>query len=299
MRPRTWAVFLRFCECTFCATESARARRGGKRANWGHSRADSGYGKSVSTNYPKTNEEKATLYANAVHEIRMRLQFVEKLRVADMPPLFLYESCQLQLRMCCELFAVACLAAQGDFETHKAFRERYEPPAIFKVLEDHYPNFYPKPSSRIKTVDGWHMDLDTRPSRPLAIDRIQMEKIWSLAGSHLHRASVKRYIARTNAVDVEEIRKATEAFWDLVIDHSIVLSPVPLHAHVEGDQPPKIVPINDLALWTILHVQMDRQSDDMRLTFLHVDRETSTIKAEEFTVQTAEAAASPEARTPD
>lgn len=245
----------------------------------------------MSINYPKTNEEKATLYANAMHEIRMRLQFIEQLLAADMPPLFLYESCQLQLRMCCELFAVACLAAQGDFETHKAFRERYEPPAIFKVLEEHYPNFYPKPSSRTKTADGWHMDLDTRPSRPLAIDRMQVEKIWSLAGSHLHRASVKRYIARTNAVDAGAIKEAKEAFWTLVIDHSIVLSPVPLNAEVDGDDPPRIIPINDLALWTILHVQMHRKGDGMRLAFLHLDREKSTIQAEEFTVVMTESTA--------
>lgn len=241
----------------------------------------------MGTDYPKTNEEKATLYANAMHEIRMRLRFVEQLLVADMPPLFLYESCQLQLRMCCELFAVACLAAQGDFETHKAFRERYEPPAIFKALEEHYPDFYPKPSSITKTADGWHMDLDTRPSRPLAIRRVQVEKIWNMAGSHLHRASVKRYIARTNAVDIAEIKEATAAFWTLVVDHSIILSPVALEPEVKGDEPPKIIPINDLALWTVLHVRMDQRSDDMRLIFLHVDRQKSTIRPEEFTVSTA------------
>jgi hypothetical protein len=251
----------------------------------------------MNTRFPKTNEEKATLYANAMHEIRMRLRFVEQLLVADMPPLFLYESCQLQMRMRCELFAMACLAAQADFETHKAFRERYEPPAIFKTLEEHYPDFYPKPSSITRTVDGWHMDLDARPSRPLAIKRVQIEKIWSMAGSHLHRASVKRYISRTNAVDIAEIEKATEAFWTLVVDHSIILSPVALEPKVNGDQFSKVVPINDLALWTVLHVLMDREGDNLRLIFLHVDRETSAIRLEEFLVSLAEAVASLEART--
>jgi hypothetical protein len=215
--------------------------------------------------FPKTNRERGALYANAMHEVRMRLRMIEQLGNAPMVPLFLYESCHLQLRLSCECLAVACLAAQGDFQTHKAFRERYEPPLIFKALESLYPDFFPIPSSLSKSANGWH--LETRAGSAKAIARAKVERIWNQSGSHLHRGSAKRYIARTNAVDRSEIQAATEAFWALILDHIIVLSPA-----------------IGKATATILHVLMERDGDEMRVNFLHVDSEAKTIELEEMRV---------------
>jgi len=192
---------------------------------------------------------------------------IEDIQKSTLPQLFVFESCQLQLRLCCECLAVGCLAAQGDFETHKAFTEEYRPPVIFKALADRYPDFFPGPSSL--TSDGessWYYDgADNRP----AIKRAEVEHIWNVSGSHLHRANLKRYIKRTNATDFKAINKDVLAFWYLIADHSIVLAPT-----------------IDQATATIFHVMIDRLSDAMRLNLYHVDHRTNTIRIEEFPVQT-------------
>lgn len=185
--------------------------------------------------YPETLEEKAALYFKAVHEIRARLRTVENLLEGDLAPLLVEEFCQLQLRLSCECLAIACLAAQGDFETHKAFSERYEPGAIFKALEAIYPEFFPTPSIMHPNGPGaWHFD-DVGHGH--CITRGDVEQLWNLSGGHLHRGSVKRYLQDVKQVDLLGVAETKERFWNLLLDHMIVLADKVsrLHVHVERD----------------------------------------------------------------
>lgn len=213
--------------------------------------------------FPKSLRERATLYANAAHEVRLRLRTIGQMRGTGLPQMFVHENCQLQLRLSCECLAVACLAAQGDFATHKAFRERYEPPVIFKALEQIYPDFFPKPSLLSQDGRSWHFDGNAE--RPLALSRKRLEEIWRKSGSHLHRASAKRYITQKVKVDFGQVTNALEAFLSLLSSHAIILAPV----KEDADS-------------TILHVLMDRDTDAMRLYFLHVNQKDATIAVEQF-----------------
>ncbi|WP_156884198.1 hypothetical protein [Sphingomonas sp. LK11] len=222
----------------------------------------------MATEFPESLRERAALYANAMHEVRMRLRMLKDLQKTKLPQLFVYESCQLQLRLVCECFAVACLAAQGDFKTHKAFRERYEPGAIFKALEEHYPDFFPSPATLINVNDTWH--FNAKDDRPEAITRGDIESVWNRSGGHLHRASAKRYVARTNQVDFVEVNNRHDALWSLLYNHAIILAPAIENVHA-----------------TLFHVLMDPASDTMKLHFLHINNEDRTIAIEELSVATA------------
>ena len=214
----------------------------------------------MAVTYPKTNLEKADLYVNALHEIRVRLRSIDAIIAAPVAELVQAESCHLQLRMACECLAVACLAAQGDFETHKAFRDDYSPVNIFKALEATYPEFFPTPSIMQKTEEGWHFD-DVGHGHP--ITRAEIEAIWQKSGDHLHRASAKKYLRRTNKVDMLAINKAKECFWNLVMDHLIILAD---HS-------------------SRFHIHMDRNTDAMACQFINLDPEAGTATVEPYTLE--------------
>src|SRR3954453_22754628 len=98
----------------------------------------------MASSYPKTVEERAKLYLHCMVEIKERLRLIEAILPADIGGLFKNEICSLQFRHICELIAIACLAAQGDFETQRAFREAYGPPEIFNALRTIFPRLFPQ-----------------------------------------------------------------------------------------------------------------------------------------------------------
>jgi hypothetical protein len=209
--------------------------------------------------YPQTNAARATLYANALFEIRIRLRSIGQIQGAPLPDLMIAESCHLQLRLSCECFAVACLAVQANFETHKTFRDEYSPPIIFRALDAEYPDFFPMPSLKQKTQEGWHFD-DVGYGH--AISRLELEQIWQKSGDHLHRASAKKYLKRTNVVDILAINRATERFWNLIMGHMIVLA----------DKTSRF------------YTQLDRATDQIDCSFLYLDVEAGTATIENFNV---------------
>lgn len=214
----------------------------------------------MAVTYPTTNRERANLYVNALNEIRVRLRSIDGILAAPIAELVQAESCQLQLRLAAECLAVACLAAQGDFETHRAFREEYNPVAIFKALEATYPAFFPIPSAMLKTNHGWHFD-DVGAGH--AIDRGEIEALWSKSGDHLHRTSAKKYLKRTNKVDFLAITKAKERFWNLIQGHMIIFADHEMR----------------------FHARLERDSEMMECIYFYLDVETGTAKIEPYRLE--------------
>jgi hypothetical protein len=208
--------------------------------------------------YPETNQEKAALYFKSIEEISARLRCIEELLEGKLAPLIKFEFCQLQMRLSCECLAIACLAAQGDFKTHKSFREKYQPGEIFKALGGLYPGFFPTPSKMHRVKDGhWHFDDVGRGN---TISREEVEKAWNLSGSHLHRGSAKRYISEDQNVDLISVARLKDKFLNLVMDHIIILA----------DQESR------------LHVHVDRVSQKINCHFLFIDKEQGTARVEHY-----------------
>lgn len=211
--------------------------------------------------YPKTNRDRAALYLKAMTEIRERLRCIDELLPSRIAPLLIDEFCYLQLRLTCECLAIACLAAQGDFATHKAFRDRYEPGVIFKALEGLYPAFFPTPSVMQSTGEGsWHFD---EVGHGNSITRDEIEQIWNISGDHLHRGSAKRYLQDEQNIDLLGITKLKVKIWNLMMDHILVLS----------DHKSRF------------HVSMARDGENIRCYYLFLDMESGIARVEAYDAQ--------------
>lgn len=147
--------------------------------------------------YPKTNTDKAKLYLHCMVEIKLRIRAIEAILSSDALPLFKHETGNLHLRHICELIAIACLAAQGDYDTQRAFTESYSPPKIFDALRKIYPAFFPQPIDVILGADGTRQILANE--KPGAYNEQQVRNVWNQSGDALHRASVQKYLTKTFA----------------------------------------------------------------------------------------------------
>lgn len=143
--------------------------------------------------YPKTDEEKAKVYLHCMVEIKERLRLIQTVRGMSMLALFIKEVCHLQFRCICELIAIACLVAQGDYETQRAFRKEFSPPKIFIALKEKYPHFFPQPSEMTSEAGQHHLQANGKPG---AYTEAQISRLWNTSGDHLHRASITSYLKK-------------------------------------------------------------------------------------------------------
>jgi hypothetical protein len=217
------------------------------------------------TSYPKTKDERAKLYLHCMLEIKERLAAMDTILLAPMRPLFKHESCLLQLRHICELIAIACLAAQGDFETQRAFTEEYSPPKIFSALRKLYEHFFPQPCDyRYEPGDPGQHYL-TASNNPDAYRERDITNLWNQAGDHLHRASVKKYLATTfnPPPSLTRIERHMKGIRSLLQTHAISVQ--------HGETQP-----------VLLQVMLEDPGGAMHAAFLHLDPEQGTMTVEQW-----------------
>ena len=195
-------------------------------------------------------------------EIKERLHLINGILPANTNDLFKNEICSLQFRHICELIAISCLAAQGDFKTQKAFRESYSPLEIFNALRTINPHFFPQPSTVTftKGEDGapnhHHLEAGTKPDAYTERDIIAL---WGRSGNDLHRASVKKYLKATfgSAPPLEPIYKHAHGIVRLLETH--------------------VIPIGAPDSPVLMDVRMSDGKDNVVANFLTIDSEKSTI----------------------
>jgi len=124
------------------------------------------------------------------------------------------EFCFLQLRMLCELIALGCLTAHGDFLTGK-LRGTWQADKIICGLEELHPNFYPHAATDSATAAELKKDVFTKE---------ELVKLWSKCGDVLHRGSIQTLWFRRYADAVEEIRTWKEKIEALLSDHTISMA---------------------------------------------------------------------------
>lgn len=216
--------------------------------------------------YPETDEEKARLYLHAMVEIKLRLHHVATvLNSADTVPLFKNEICYLHFRHICELISIACLAAQGDYETHRVFREEYSPPKIFKALRTQYEHFFPQPCTMTTEMmagkQHHHVEANNVPG---AYAESDVTKLWNEAGNHLHRASVTKFLA--TSLQVPSLDKPAAH-----LDGLVKL----LNGH--------LLPIKtDLPKRVLLQVQLEDGADAVEARFIRMNEDGSGVTVESF-----------------
>jgi hypothetical protein len=98
------------------------------------------------------------LYCELMEEIKRRTEVIQNVIGAQIkvPIIVGLELCYLQLRMICELIALACLTVHGDVPATKAKRltRAYNADQILKNLERLHPSFYPVPGRQILNFAG-------------------------------------------------------------------------------------------------------------------------------------------------
>lgn len=218
--------------------------------------------------YPKTSEERAKVYLHCMAEIKERLRVIEKVSNEDIQILFAKEICYLELRFICELIAIACLTAQGDFKTQRAFTEEYSPPKIFSALKDIYPQFFPKDAEVISQPGRHHVESGHKLD---AYGESDIVSLWNEAGSHLHRASVNHYLKKTftGTPDLSGVAAHVSGIVRLLESH--------------------ILPIQtNLKYPLMLLVHLDDGDGRIEANFLHLDQEKGTIWFESYKSQLVE-----------
>lgn len=220
-------------------------------------------------NYPRTLQERAKLYLHCMVEIKERMNLVQAALNADTADLFKNEICSLQFRHICELIAIACLAAQGDFKTQRAFRESYSPSEIFNALRKIFPHFFPQPTNVTTkpNPDGGmahHIEANNKPG---AYSEADVTTLWAKCGNDLHRASVKKYLKATFSAGpkIEPVYERLSGLVALLDTH--------------------IIPIGDVNTNVLLEVRMEDGEGNAVAHYVTVDRETGTAQVEGFRAQ--------------
>lgn len=214
--------------------------------------------------YPKTSKEKAKVYLHCMAEIVARMETINDIDKFQTRKLFAREFSHLQLRHICELIAIACLVAQGDYETFRAFTTEYSPKKIFRSLHEINPHFFPQPSTRTYQDGRHHLEANSVDG---AADKNKIIDIWSVSGGHLHRASLKKYLKKTfNPLpESNHVEDSHAAIALLLNSHIISLRSEP----------------ND-AVVTLLEVHLDDGDGKLVADFLHINKDNDTIEVESF-----------------
>lgn len=180
--------------------------------------------------FPSTRKERAEAYLLVMEEVRARLEVLDVTINASIHIGLVREICYLQYRHICELIAIGCLIAHGDFAAHKAFRADFNPSVIFKHLErtfrvtpkDSVINFFPRPVVRSIVNGTHHIDLDGKPN---AMSRREIESLWARSGDFLHRLSASKFFKpKPDESNVcEELSNITERIRDLLDNHCLYI----------------------------------------------------------------------------
>jgi hypothetical protein len=110
---------------------------------------------------PRQNEI-LTAYANLMSETKARLSWIAHMvnGQSKLDPVIARESCDLQIRLICELIALCCLVVHGDIEEVKGakFQKQWSAPELLKGLETLHPHFYPMPQAPPESTGpgSWH-----------------------------------------------------------------------------------------------------------------------------------------------
>ena len=164
------------------------------------------------------------LYLRLMEELKRRYNILlDVLAVKfSLPQGIATELCYLQLRMICELIALACLAAHGDIPGARTgkLRKAYAPGIILTELERLHPDFYPTPGQQIRAADGKPKELRSIKSGYLT--KKELLKLWADCGDRLHRGSIKN-ADQLPVVDFDKIREWEQKIRTLLNHHQIQL----------------------------------------------------------------------------
>jgi hypothetical protein len=124
-------------------------------------------------------------------EIKARLGVIFHVvnEASPIPPLIRYELGYLQLRLICEVLAIASFTAHGEVVMSKKpyLRKKWQAGEILKGIEEIHPDFYPVPCEEV-VRDGLYLEeLKLLDYGPAHLSKDELISLYGICGDVLHR----------------------------------------------------------------------------------------------------------------
>jgi hypothetical protein len=139
-----------------------------------------------------------------------------------MHPQMSFEHCFLQLRMICELIALACLVVHGNVVSKKGnLKKAYKPAEIIHELEKLHASFYPQPGTQVVGRDGKVTEVKNIASGYLT--KTELIRLWNQCGGILHRGNLKTLRSRIEPKSFKGVTDWSQKIITLLNHHQIAL----------------------------------------------------------------------------
>jgi hypothetical protein len=148
----------------------------------------------VAMSRPPITHPNGSLYCQIMEQLKWRvdavIQTLQLVRnnehyLGNLPAA---EFCLLQLRFCCELLALGCIAIHTDIPQTKRLQKMWNADAIIKAFEELKPEFFP---AAIK--DEMQNGMITHVPVEGALTKSELLKMYNFFGGLLHAGTFKRY----------------------------------------------------------------------------------------------------------
>jgi len=145
----------------------------------------------------RAEQEMVDLYAAIMEEVKVRLSSIETAAMGKTGLIgpIAREFCFLQLRMLCELIALACLVAHGDIKETTKLRKLWAADKIIKALETLHPEFYPTPIRTNVRPDPEPNTFEKVTNAPILTKADLIKLYGKVCGDTLHRGSLKKLLS--------------------------------------------------------------------------------------------------------
>jgi hypothetical protein len=165
------------------------------------------------------------LYCDLMEEIKRRTEVIRSVTLGriQVPKIVALELCYLQLRMICELIALACLTVHGDVPATKAKRltRTYNADQIVKHLERLHSSFYPVPGRQIRDDTGKVLEVvDVLDPH---LNKKELQRLYGECGDFLHRRNIEQIMKGGRPPDFARIGEWLEKTTTLLNHHQIQL----------------------------------------------------------------------------
>lgn len=167
-----------------------------------------------------------SLYTQFMNEIRERTGAIQRMLDRLQPGKLKIEagyveveSCILQVRYCCELIALAVLAAHRQLGISAKLLKSWNADETFSRLAHINPNCFPRAASITRPKSGLHIELRR--------DQMAMEELQTMyadCGELLHRGVLKHALAGTGrSYRVEDVIRHASRIRALLSQHVVML----------------------------------------------------------------------------
>jgi hypothetical protein len=132
-------------------------------------------------------------YADLMHEAKVRLSSIETVFKSKigLRAIVVQDFGYIQLRMLCELIALACVVAHGDLVKTRAanLREEWKVGKIIKALDGIHPDFFPRAITQERVRPGY-FKFTARPKTE-SMSKSELKRLYNICGDRgLHRGHV-------------------------------------------------------------------------------------------------------------